>query len=119
MSSQLPQSALPVSELLGLNRFSVQDGELHANNTQAFFEFSMPTQHQALFSFRLETAKIGPDLRYLLSEALLIKCWGELLWHCIYVDKIWCQQVATITTRHHNKQKIKVKSRIVGILGAV
>ena len=78
MSSQLPQSALPVSELLGLNGLRVQDGELHANNTQAFFEFSMPTQHQALFSFLLETAKIGPDLRYLLLKALLFKCWGDL-----------------------------------------
>ena len=37
------------------------------------------TQHQALFSFRLESDNIGPDLRYLLSEALLFKCWGELL----------------------------------------
>ena len=39
---------------------------------------SMPTQHQALFSFRLETAKIGPDLRCLLSKALLFKCGGDL-----------------------------------------
>ena len=39
----------------------------------------MPTQHQALLSSRLESDKIGPDLRYLLSEALLIKCCpGEL-----------------------------------------
>ena len=108
MSSQLPQSALSVSELLGLNRFGVQDGELDANNTQVFFEFLIPLNANATlgsFSFRLESDKIGPDLRYLLSEALLIKCWGELLWHYIYVDKIWCQQVATITTRHHNKQR--------------
>ena len=42
MSSQLPQSALPVSELLGLNRFSVRDGKLDANNTQVFFEFLIP-----------------------------------------------------------------------------
>ena len=33
MSSQLPQSALSLSELLGLNGFRVQDGELDANNT--------------------------------------------------------------------------------------
>ena len=37
MSSQLPQSALPVRELLGLNRFRVQDGELDANNTHSGF----------------------------------------------------------------------------------
>ena len=70
MSSQLPQSALPASKLLDLNGFRVQDGELDANNTQVFSSFkyhSMPAQHQALFSFRLETAKKGPDLRYLLS----------------------------------------------------
>ena len=39
---------------------------------------SLPTQHQALLLLRLETAKIGPDLRYLLSEALLFKCGGDL-----------------------------------------
>ena len=37
MSSQLPQSALPLSELLGLNGFRVQDGELDANNTHPGF----------------------------------------------------------------------------------
>ena len=43
-----------------------------------FKYYSMPTQHQALFSFRLETAKIGPDPRCLLSKSLLFKCGGDL-----------------------------------------
>ena len=37
MSSQFPQSALRVSELLGLNGLRVQDGVLDANNTHSGF----------------------------------------------------------------------------------
>lgn len=63
MSSQLPQSALPVSELLGLNRFSVQDGELDANNTQVFFEFFNFIQCQRnirlYFRFAWKVIKLG------------------------------------------------------------
>ena len=43
-----------------------------------FKYYSMPTRHWDLFSFHLETAKIGPDLRCLLSKALPLKCGGDL-----------------------------------------
>ena len=39
----------------------------------------MPTQHPAIFSFRLEIAKIGPHLRYLLPEPLLFKCGDDYM----------------------------------------
>ena len=40
--------ALPVSELLGLNGFRVQDGELDANNTHSgFFRFLIPLNANA------------------------------------------------------------------------